>query len=233
MRFCIGYRVLNKVIVKNRYPLPKIDDLFDHLQGAIVFSKIDLRSEYHQLRIKDSDVSKTAFCSRYGQYEFIVMSFGLTNAPTVFVDLMNSVFKDFLDIFVMAMWCYGSGSFMIYSDVLGKRRWLELVKDYDCEMLYHPCDVNVVADALSKKVLHSIALITRQALLYRDFKRAEIAILVGEVTSQLAQLSVQLTLRPKIIVAQHNDPYLVEKCRLAEIRQADEFSISFNDRLLF
>ncbi|KAA0066898.1 ty3-gypsy retrotransposon protein [Cucumis melo var. makuwa] len=101
MRLCIDYRELNKVTTKNRYPLPRIDDLFDQLQGATVFSKIDLRSGYHQLRIRDSDIPKTAFRSRYRHYDYIVMSFRLTNAPAIFMDLMNMVFKDFLDSFAI------------------------------------------------------------------------------------------------------------------------------------
>ncbi|KAL4010633.1 hypothetical protein IC575_030136 [Cucumis melo] len=297
MRLCIDYRELNKVTVKNRYPLPKIDDLFDQLQGATVFSKIDLRSGYHQLRIKDEDVPKTAFRSRYGHYEFIVMSFGLTNAPAVFMDLMNRVFREFLDTFVIVFiddiliyskteaeheehlcmvlqtlrdnklyakfskcefwlkqvsflghvvskagvsvdpakieavtgwtrpstvsevrsflgcvlmqrgkvvayasrqlksheqnypthdlelaavvfalkiwrhYLYGE-KIQIFTDHkslkyfftqkelnMRQRRWLELVKDYDCEILYHPGKANVVADALSRKVSHSADLL--------------------------------------------------------------------------
>ncbi|KAA0051425.1 pol protein [Cucumis melo var. makuwa] len=444
MRLCIDYRELNKVTVNNRYPLPRIDDLFYQLQGATVFSKIDLRSRYHQLRIKDGDVPKTTFRFRYGHYEFIVMSFGLTNAPTVFMDLMNRVFREFLDTFLIVfiddiliyskteaeheehlhmvlqtlrdnklyakfskcefwlkqvsflghvvskagvsvdpakieavtswprpstiskvrsflglagyyrrfvenfsriatpltqltrkgapfVWSKacedsfqnlkqrlvttpvltvpdGSDSFVIYSDASKKglgfvlmqqgkvvayasrqlksheqnypthdlelaavvfalkiwrhylygekiqiftdhkslkyfftqkelnmrqRRWLELVKDYDCEILYHPGKANVVADALSRKVSHSVALITRQAPLHRDLERAEIAVSVGAVTMQLAQLTVQPTLRQKIIDAQSNDPYLVEKRGLAEAGQAVGFSISSDGGLLF
>ncbi|KAL4035227.1 hypothetical protein IC575_003908 [Cucumis melo] len=351
MRLCIDYRELNKVTVKNRYPLPRIDDLFDQLQGATVFSKIDLRSGYHQLRIKDEDVPKTAFRSRYGHYEFIVMSFGLTNAPAVFMDLMNRVFREFLDTFVIVfiddiliyskteaehekhlcmvlqtlrdnklyakfskcefwlkqvsflghvvskagvsvdpakieaipltrkgapfVWSKacedsfqtlkqklvtapvltvpdGSGNFVIYSDASKKglgcvlmqqgkvvayasrqlksheqnypthdlelahgfalkiwrhylydekiqiftdhkslkyfftqkelnmrqRRWLELVKDYDCEILYHPGKANVVADALSRKVSHSEDSLPEPHCI--GISAAEIAVSVGD-----------------------------------------------------
>ncbi|KAL4011838.1 hypothetical protein IC575_028902 [Cucumis melo] len=394
MRLCIDYRELNKVTVKNRYPLHRIDDLFDQLQGATVFSKIDLRSGYHQLRIRDSDIPKMAFHFRYGHYEFIVMSFGLTNAPAVFMDLMNRAeheehlhrvletlranklyakfskcefwlkkvtflghvvssegvsvdptkieavtswprlsivneirsflglagyYRRFVEdfsriaspltqltrkgtpfvwsptcessfqelkqklvsapvltgrvvayasrqlksheqnypthdlelavvVFALKMWrhyLYGE-KIQIFTDHkslkyfftqkelnMRQRRWLELVKDYDCEILYHPGKANVVADALSRKIAHSAALITKQAPLLRDFERYEIEVSVGEVTSQLAQLSVQPTLRQRIIVAQLNDPYLVEKRRLVEARQGEDFSISSDDGLTF
>jgi hypothetical protein len=100
LRLCIDYRDLNRSTVKNRYPMPWIDDLFDQMKGAAIFSKIDMRSGYHQLRIKEGDIPKTAFQTQFGHYKFVVVPFGLTNAPTIFMSLMNGVFQKYLDCFV-------------------------------------------------------------------------------------------------------------------------------------
>jgi hypothetical protein len=98
---CVDYRSLNEVTIKNKYPLPRIEDLFNQMKGVGVFSKIDLRSGYHQLKIRESDIANTSFRTQYGLYEYIMVSFGLTNAPAYFMDLMNKVFMEYLDKFVV------------------------------------------------------------------------------------------------------------------------------------
>ena len=101
LRLCTEYRHLDRVTIKNRYPLPRIHDLFDQLRGARVYPKIDLRTGYHQLRVRETDIPKTAFRTRYGHFEFTVMPFGLANALTAFMDLMHRVFQPYLDQFVV------------------------------------------------------------------------------------------------------------------------------------
>nr|GEU86707.1 putative reverse transcriptase domain-containing protein [Tanacetum cinerariifolium] len=193
MRLCIDYRELNRITVINRYPLSRIDDLFDQLQGAKFFSKIDLRSGYHQLRVKERDVFKTAFRTRYGHYEFLVMPFGLTNALAVFIDLMNRVFHEYLDKFVIVFiddilrhYLYGE-TCDIFTDHkslkyiftqkelnMRQRRWLELLKDYDANIQYHPGKANVVADALSRKNSGTMACLKIQLEIFKDLELMEV-----------------------------------------------------------
>ncbi|GJT06083.1 putative reverse transcriptase domain-containing protein [Tanacetum coccineum] len=163
-RMCIDYQELNKLTVKNRYPLLRINDLFDQLQGSSIYSKIDLRLGYHQLRVREEDIPKMAFRTQYGHYEFQVM-------PAVFMDLMNRLIKQKLCSVPNLALPEGSKDFVVYCDASHKgldhkslqhildqkelnmrqRRWLELLSDYDCEIRYHPRKEKVVADALSRK----------------------------------------------------------------------------------
>ena len=132
---CIDYRQLNKLTIKNKYLLPRIDDLFDQLKGASIFLKIDLRSGYHQLRIKDVDVHKTTFRMRYGHYEFLVIPFGLKNAPTAFVDLMNRVFRPYVDQFVVV--------------------FIEDILVYSKDLENHDTHLRVVLETLRKEQLYA------------------------------------------------------------------------------
>ncbi|GJS54300.1 reverse transcriptase domain-containing protein [Tanacetum coccineum] len=140
-RMCIDYKELNKLTVKNRYPLPRIDDLFDQLQGSQFFSKIDLRSGYHQLRVHKDDIPKTAFRTRYGHFEFTVMPFGLTNAPAIFMDFMNRVCRPYLDKFVIVF----IDNILIYSktqkeNVEHLRLVLELLKKEKLYAKFSKCE---------------------------------------------------------------------------------------------
>ncbi|GJS87384.1 putative nucleotidyltransferase, ribonuclease H [Tanacetum coccineum] len=140
-RMCIDYRELNKLTVKNRYPLPRIDNLFDQLQGSSVYSKIELRSGYHQLRVRDEDILNTAFRTCYGHYEFQVMPFGLTNAPAVFIDLMNRVCRSYLEKFVIVF----IDDILTYSKTKEEhdahlRLILELLKKEELYAKFSKCD---------------------------------------------------------------------------------------------
>ncbi|KAJ9566126.1 hypothetical protein OSB04_002092 [Centaurea solstitialis] len=159
-RMCIDYRELNKITIKNRYPLPRIDDLFDQLQGATYFSKIDFRSGYHQMRVREEDIPKTAFRTRYGHYEFLVMPFGLTNAPAVFMDLMNRVCRPYLDKFVIVF----IDDILIYSQSKEDheqhlRSILELLKAEELYAKFSKCEfwireVHFLGHVVNKEGIH-------------------------------------------------------------------------------
>ena len=144
LRLCVDYRMLNKLTIKNRYPLPRIPELMDRLKGASVFSKIDLRSGYHQIRVKDEHVERTAFNTRYGQFEFLVMPFGLTNAPATFMTLMNQIFHDYLDDFVVVF----LDDVLIYSKsmsdhVLHVEKVLSLLREHKLFAKISKCEFGV------------------------------------------------------------------------------------------
>ena len=141
LRLCIDHRQLNKVTIKNRYPLPRIDDLFDQLRGARVYSKIDHRTGYHQLRVKEIDIPKTAFRTRYGHFEFTMMPFGLTNAPAAFMDLMHRAFQPYLDQFVVVF----VDDILIYSQSEWEHEYhlrivLQLLRDHQLYAKFSKCE---------------------------------------------------------------------------------------------
>jgi hypothetical protein len=140
-RICVDYRSLNEVTIKNKYPLPWIEDLFDQMKGASVFSKIDLRLGYHQLKIRELDIPKTAFHTRYGLYEYTMLSFGLTNAPAYFMYLMNKVFMEYLDKFVVVL----IGDILIFSKTKEEheehlRLVLEKLRSHQLYAKFSKCD---------------------------------------------------------------------------------------------
>ena len=142
LRLCIDYRQLNRVTIKNRYSLHRIDDLSDQLRGARVYFKIDLRTGYHQLRVRETDIPKTAFRTRYGHFEFMVMPFGLMNAPTAFMDLMHRVFQPYLDQFVV-VFVY---DILIYSQLEWEHEYrlrivLQLLRDHQLYAKFRKCEL--------------------------------------------------------------------------------------------
>ncbi|GJT17778.1 putative reverse transcriptase domain-containing protein [Tanacetum coccineum] len=169
-RMCIDYSELNKLTVKNRYPLPRIDDLFDQLQGSNIYSKIDLRSGYHQQRVREQDIPKMAFRTRYGHYEFQVMPFGLTNAPAVFMDLMNRVCKPYLDKFVIVF----IDDILIYSNDKKEHEEhleeiLELLKKEKLGIHVDPAKIESIKDWASPKTPTEIRQFLGLAGYYRRF----------------------------------------------------------------
>ena len=141
LRLCIYYRQLNRVTIKNRYPLPRIDDVFDQLRGARVYSKINLRTGYHQLRVRDTDIPKTVFRTRYGHFEFTIMPFGLTNTPAAFMDVMHRIFQPYLYQFIVVF----VDDILIYSQSEGEHEYhlrivLQLLRDHQLYAKFSKCE---------------------------------------------------------------------------------------------
>ncbi|GJR63736.1 putative reverse transcriptase domain-containing protein [Tanacetum coccineum] len=189
-RMCIDYRELNKLTVKNHYPLPRIDDLFDQLQGSSVYSKIDLRSGYHQLRVRDEDIPKTAFRTRYGHYEFQVMPFGLTNAPAVFMDLMNRACKPYLDKFVI----------VFIDDIL----------IYSCNEEEHANHLRIILELLKKEKLRFIKDFSKIAKSLTELTQKNKKYICGEDQETDFQLLKQkLCEAPILALLEGNDDFVV------------------------
>ncbi|GKA84115.1 putative reverse transcriptase domain-containing protein [Tanacetum coccineum] len=166
-RMCIDYRELNKLTVKNRYPLLRIDDLFNQLQGSRVYSKIDLRSGYHQLRVREEDIPKTAFRARYGHYKFQVMLFGLTNAPEVFMDLMNMVCKSYLDRFMI----------VFIDDILIYSKSRKEHEEHLRHSAFDPAKSESIKGLVSPRTPTGVEFVSSRA--WRAWPCADISLLVG------------------------------------------------------
>ncbi|GJX33775.1 retrotransposon protein, putative, ty3-gypsy subclass [Tanacetum coccineum] len=203
-RMCIDYREQNKLTVKNQYPLPRIDDLFDQLQGSNVYSKIDLRSGYHQLRVHDEDIPKTAFRTRYGHYEFQVMPFGLTNAPAVFMDLMNRVCKPYLDKFVIVF----IDDILIYSKSKEEhaehlKLILELLKKEELYANFSKCEfwlskvLLAITDDLSKCTDFGSTRGSENFVVYCDASHKGLGVVLMQKEKVIAYASRQLKIHEK------------------------------------
>ncbi|KAK1696946.1 hypothetical protein QYE76_013643 [Lolium multiflorum] len=242
-RMCGDYRNLNNVTIKNKYPLPRIQDLFDQVRGAGVFSKIDLRSGYHQIKIKKEDVPKTAFVSRYGHHEYLVVPFGLTNAPAIFMNLMNKIFMPYLDKFVIVF----IDDILIYSknkaehaEHLSKdgiavnlskkelnmrqKRWLELIKDYDRQSITH--QGRLMLYALSRKSTGGVEQEISPEL-RKEISQAQIQLWEKEAHEGLSALQVadelNVNLKNEIMMGQLDDPFIVEEMRRIDEGRPSEF----------
>ncbi|GJQ98611.1 putative reverse transcriptase domain-containing protein [Tanacetum coccineum] len=193
-RMCIDYRGLNKLTVKNRYPLPGIDDLFDQLQGSSIYSKIDLRSGYHQLRVREEDIPKTAFRTRYGHYEFQVMPFGLTNAPAVFMDLMNRVCKPYLDKFVIVF----IDDILIYS-----KNKQEHAEHLNQGIHVDPAKIESVKDWASPKSATEIRQFLGLAGFYRRFIKG-----FSKIAKPMTKLTQKKINAPILALPEGNDDFI-------------------------
>ena len=219
-RLCVDYRQLNKFTIKNKYPLPRIDDLIDQLRGASIFSKINLRSGYHQIRVKAEDIQKTAFRTRYGHYEYQVMSFGVTNAPAIFMDYMNRIFHPFLDQFVVVF----IDDILIYSKTLEEHEKhlqivLQILKEKKLYAKLSKCEfwleeVKFLGHVISNKGV-SVDLTKVEAVLQWEPQKTvtEIRSFLGlagyyrrfiEGFSKIAMPLTQLTKRAKLLYGQKN-----------------------------
>ncbi|GJQ92138.1 putative reverse transcriptase domain-containing protein [Tanacetum coccineum] len=209
-RMCIDYRELNKLTVKNRYPLPRIDDLFDQLQGSSVYSKIDLRSSYHQLRIREEDIPITDFRTRYGHYEFQVTSFGLTNAHAVFIDLMNRVCKPYLDKFVIVF----IDDILIYSKNKEEHEkhlkiMLELLKKEQLYAKFSKCDFWLESQKLCSNPILALPKGIENFVVYCDASHKGYGVVLMQREKMIAYASRQLK--------KHEENYMTHDLELGAV----------------